>query len=133
MRAYSIVIDDLKDCLEGKLNKKNSKVFFNLINELKNDFKKGISTKFLRGLMNNTFSNRAKTKRVNYLLNKSGLITSKILRDNFNEWTLNKYLADIIEYSFNKEGDVYIKDTRTQTIGNLLLKNKSEVITIINN
>jgi hypothetical protein len=125
--TYNKVLTDLENSLNGTLNKDNSKVFLKSIKTLKEDFKKNISTRFLRDLMKST-PNREKTRRINYLLRKSGLTTKKTLRENFKEWVLNSYITEIKSYAFNQEGQVYLKDFRNQEVGKLSLQNKSEVL-----
>lgn len=127
MMTYNKVLTDLENSLNGTLNKDNSKVFLKSIKTLKEDFKKNISTRFLRDLMKST-PNREKTRRINYLLRKSGLTTKKTLRENFKEWVLNSYITEIKSYAFNQEGQVYLKDFRNQEVGKLSLQNKSEVL-----
>ena len=137
MRKYSKVLDDLEMCVNGKLNQKNADVFLNLINEFKQDFKKGISTKFLRDLIKNK-SNRNKTYRISYFIKKSNLKTEKSIRFNFHEWVLNKFAVDVVEYTYDKrfkmrdEEKAYIKDIRKQDVGKLGFANKNEILHFIN-
>ncbi len=137
MRKYSEVLNDLEICVNGKLNQKNADVFFNLINELKQDFNKGISTKFLRELIKNK-SGRNKTYRISYFIKKSKLKTEKTLRSNFHEWVLNKYAVDVVEYTYDKrfkmreEEKAHIKNIRKQDIGKLSFAHKNEILHFIN-
>jgi hypothetical protein len=128
---YEEILNNLSSSLKGKSNQENSKVFLNSIKSLKEDFKQKISTKFLRDLMG-SFSSRQKTKRINYLLKKSGLKTKKESRFGFREWGLNKYLIDIVTYARDKQNQVFIKDIRKENIGNLTYLNKVEVLHFIN-
>lgn len=130
MKTYIKVLDDLTNCLNGTLNKSNANLFLKLIKELKNNFGKSVSTKFLRSLMTSNF-NRKKTYRVSYFLKKSGLKTKKQLRDTFHEWVLNKYNIDITDYSINKEGNVFIKDIRNQQVGNFSYTPRSEILSVV--
>ncbi len=137
MRKYIKVLDDLEMCVNGKLNQKNADVFFNLINEFKKDYDKGISTKFLRDLIKNK-SNRNKTYRISYLIKKSKFKTEKSVRGIFHEWVLNKFAVDVIEYTYDKrfkmrdEEKAHIKDIRKQDIGKLSFKPQNEVLHFIN-
>lgn len=126
MKQYSEVLSTLENALNGTLNKKNAEIFLKSIKELKINFGQTISTKFLRNLIIRK-SNRIKTYRVSYFLKKSGINTYKENRY-FREWILKQYEVDIIEYFLNKKGEVFIKDTRNQTIGNFSPQNNSEVL-----
>ena len=128
---YIQVENSLKNSLNGKLNKKNAGVFLNSIKILKDEFNIRISTKFLRGLIN-PIPSRLKTYRISYFLKESGLKTKREMRTGFKEWVLNAYETEIIEYSINKQGLIYIKDIRNQDIGKLTLEEKNEVLHFIN-
>jgi len=127
---YEIVLKNLENSLNGSLKKESAEVFLNSVQSLKQDFNKGISTKFLKNLMVG-FPSRAKTKRINYLLKKSGLITKKQTRGIFKEWVLNSYNTEVKTYAFDKDNKVYLQDFRNEEIGNLSLQNKSEVLRFV--
>ncbi len=133
MRTYIKVLNELEKCINGKLNEENINLFFNLIHEFKTDFKKGISTKFLRELIKNK-SQKTKTNRINYFIKKSKLNIEKSLRHNFQEWVLNKCVVDIIEYTYDEKfrikehENAFIKNIRKQDVGSLSYSNNSELL-----
>ena len=51
MVNYEIVLKNLENSLNGSLKKESAEVFLNSVQSLKQDFNKGISTKFLKNLM----------------------------------------------------------------------------------
>jgi len=130
IKQYSEVLKDLEKVLNSNLKTGVKRVFMNSIKSLKNDYGQRISTKFLRNLII-AKSNRQKTKRVNYLLSKNGLITYKETRHDFKEWVLNCFDVDIIEYAINKQGKVFIKNCKSQEVSNFGVQNKSEILNFI--
>ena len=129
---YCELENNLKEVLNGRLNKKNAEIFLNSIKCLKQDFNKRISTKFLRGLINPIIPDRKKTKRINYLLKKSGLTTKKEIKFNIPEWVFNTYFVDVVDYCINENEKVIIQDIRNQDIGKEFIQQKSEVLHFIN-
>jgi len=127
---YEETLNNLINSLNGKKSKESAELFKNSLKVLKNDFGKSISTKFLRGLMVN-FAKRQKESRINYLLKKSGLVTEDKTRFNFKGWVLNKYSVDVVDYSRNKNNEVFIKDIQTAQIGKLFYIDKLETLKFI--
>lgn len=127
MKTYKQVIDNLTISLNGAKNTNNILLFTQSIKDLKYNYKKSVSTRFLKDLIK-LQTKRQKTKRINYLLKKCNLKTKRTLRDDFKEWVLNKFKTDIIEYAINKEGQVYIKDIRNQDVGKLAYQDGTEVL-----
>lgn len=130
MRTYIKILDELTGCLNGTLTKDNAEIFLRLIKELRNNFGKSVSTKFLRDLIFGT-SERRKSYRVSYFLKKSGLKTQKQLRSDFYEWILKKHNVDVVDYSINKQGKVFIKDIRNQQVGNFSYSPQLEVLFVV--
>jgi len=120
---YIEVLNDLKK----SINEKGLRdLFLKSVISLKHDFGKEVSTKFLKDLceVDNT---RKKTYRISYLLRTNKLKTEKRLRF-FQGWILNKYQINITEYKRDKKGKVFVKDIKSQDIGNLFIRNQKEVL-----
>ena len=124
---YIQVENDLKNALNGRLNKQNAEVVYNSIKILKQDFNIRISTKFLRGLIDLTLDNRKKTYKISYFLKKCGLKTKREIKFNIPEWVFNTFYVEVVDYDLTDEGQIKIKEIRNQDIGKEFIQNKAEV------
>lgn len=111
MREYSLILEDLQTTLNKKGRGKkgfNSQSFFiDLLQELEQDYKTSISTRFLSNLLDNaTLTNRQKTHKVNKII--KGLKKKKKHRP-YKEIETVKYEVDIIEYGYKKNGKLSLK------------------------
>ena len=88
--------------LKKSINEKGlSLLFLRSIKDLKNHFGEEVSTKFLRGLCDSV-SDRAKTKRINFLIRKNKLKTKRTYRI-YEVRGTNKYKVDVIDWGHDKK------------------------------
>jgi len=128
MQEYQKVIDRLTECLMGKKTEKDTdaQIFKACLKELKTEYGKTISKKFLSGLMGYALSEKQKQKRISYLIFKSELKIKKTF-DCFREWVGRLYKADITEYVNNKKGEVVAIHKGSVDVGKVSLGRKNRV------
>ncbi len=126
MREYFKVENSLIELVNSGRAKKGQdkgKELKALLTEFKTDYKKELSTLFLRNLIQN-LTNRQKTFRVAYLLKKANL---KTYRKNyyFDNWANQNYKTDVVEYRHKKNGLIYENDC-------VLSEDETEQLRVIN-
>ena len=128
MRAYNEIITDIQTAINTQRNKNTSENLKNLLIELKPYCR--ISTKFLRGLLNNELDNRQKTNRIYYLLSNADLKTRRENRY-FKDRLTEKYSTDILTYGYNKDKKAIVKNIRVQNVGKFFITHNCEVLHFI--
>ena len=105
MMAQGELLRELESVLNCNRNRNTAERFKTLLYELKINYNFEVTTKFLRGLISYD-NNRAKTKRINYLIKRSGLTTKRINRF-FKEWVFQKWHTETKIYGTDKNKPVY--------------------------
>ena len=109
MRAYFKIESDLKELVNSGRSKKGEKKgekFKALLTEFKTDYKKELSTFFIKNLMDSINDNRKKTHKLAYLLRLANLKTKR-LNYYFDSWGNQQYQTDIIDYKHNTKNKIY--------------------------
>lgn len=111
MREFFKIENDLKELVNrGRSSKGEHKgeQLKALLQEFKRDYKRTLSTKYLKNLIKG-LDNRQKRNRVAYLLKLGGLKTTRQLR-HYNEWANQQYKTEVVEYAHDKNTKIYPED-----------------------
>jgi hypothetical protein len=123
---YNQVIEDLKKSLNTK---GNNALFKDSVRNLKNLFGVGISTKYLKGLIEGN-DGRKKTHRVSYLLRSVGFKTKKGYKDI--KVSLAYPIKRNVQYfGYSKKGEVEIRKEKEISVLRERNEYKREVLFFI--
>ncbi len=131
MQTYNELIENLSSCLNSNYRTKEDKELFKqCLRELKEEYKTEISTKFLKSFLINDLDGIRKSVFIRDFLKNMGLKTERRIRD-FSDWENQNSNIDILDYALGKDGKVFIKECRTQEIGNFIKEFSQEVLYFI--
>ena len=132
MQQYSLIIDDISSLLNKKgRNKKGFNAqehFLSVLTELKQNYDKELSTKFLFNLMTADNTTKQKRQKIRNLL-KGCRIKKRVFYTRGLE-VLN-YRTDIKTYSFNKWGECRLKKIIIEHISKEFITTKRENLKFI--
>ena len=130
-KTYTELIENISCCLNSSYRtKEDRELFKQCLRELKDEYKKEISTKFLKEFMPKNLSNHEKTYLIRNFLRSMGLKTERRTRD-FSNWANQVLSTDKTEYDINKKGEVFIKECVPQDIGKFVKEFGQEILYFI--